>query len=149
MRIPSVFAIVLVAASGAASAEPERIGYGDTQAPKHDATRHDGDWRELATPTPAKHGTEFIVVGKEQGKFDRLRVDADKGSIILRRVKVYFEDGKEKVVQLDRVLGPKHPKAEIDLGTSAAIDRVVVTTEPQGNGEYALYGSSGTGVATR
>ena len=148
MRNPTVFAIVLVAASGAASAEPERVGYGDTKTPKHDAARHDGDWRELATPTPAKHGTEFFEVGKEQGNFDRLRLNADKGTIVVRRVKVYFEDGKEKVVQMDRVLGPKHPTADIDLGTSAPIDRIVVTTEPS-KGEYALYGSSGTGIATR
>jgi hypothetical protein len=149
MRIPTVFAIVLVAASGAASAEPERVGYGDTPAPKHDATRHDGDWKALATPTPAKHGTEFVVVGAEQGYFDRLRLAADKGTVVLRRVKVYFDDGKEKVVQLDRVLGPKHPSADVDLGVAKKIDRIVVTTEPQGGGEYELYGSSGTGVAAR
>ena len=48
----------------------------------------------IATPTPASHGTEFVVVGKEQGSFGKLRVDADKGKVIVRRVRIYFDDGK-------------------------------------------------------
>ena len=150
MRISSVFAIVLVAATGAASAEPERIGYGDSKPPKHDAARHDGDWTQLATPTPAKHGTEFVEVGKELGKFGKLRIDADKGTVIVRRVKIYFDDGKLQVVNVDRSLGAKHKSAEIEVrGPAAAIDRVVITTEAQTNGEYSLYGSSTEGVAQR
>ncbi len=147
MRIPSVFAIVLVATAGAASAEPARVSYGDTKAPDN-AARH-GGWQQLASPTPVSHGTEFIVVGKDLGKFDRLRVDANKGTVVVRRVKIYFENGKDKVVNVDRVLGPKQKSTEIDLKAPAEIDRVVITTEPQGKGEYALYGSSGEGVATR
>jgi hypothetical protein len=149
MTIPSVFAIVLVAAAGAASAEPDRISYGDTKAPDKHAPGRDNGWTQLATPTPASHGSEFIVVGKEQGRFDKLRIAADKGTVIVRRVKIYFEDGKEKVVNVDSVLGPKHKSTDIELKAPAEIDRVVITTEPQGKGEYALYGSSGEGVASR
>ncbi len=155
MRIPSGFAIVLVAATGVAAAQPkqeennERVRYGDTDKPKHDAARDDSGWKQLATPTPVKHGTEFIEVGKDQGNFDKLRVDADKGRVVVRRVKIFFEDGKQQVVEVDKVLDGKHRSAEIDLKTQQPIDRVVITTEPHGSGEYALYGSSGPGVATR
>jgi hypothetical protein len=157
MSIPSVFAIVLVATAGVAAAQPkqeennERVRYGDMDKPKpHDAARDDSGWKQLATPTPAKHGTEFFEVGKDQGNFDKLRVAADKGRVIVRRVKIFYEDGKQQVVQLDRVLDAKHKDALIDLKAGPrTIDRVVITTEPQGNGEYALYGSSGEGVATR
>ncbi|MGE5185315.1 MAG: hypothetical protein ACM31C_24770 [Acidobacteriota bacterium] len=155
MRNPSVFAIVLVATAGVAAAQPkqeennERVRYGDLDKPKSDAARDAGGWRQLATPTPVKHGTEFIEVGKDQGNFDKLRVDADKGRVVLRRVKIYFEDGKQQDVELDKVLDRKHKSAEIDLKAQKPIDRVVITTEPHGSGEYALYGSSGPGVATR
>jgi hypothetical protein len=153
MRIPSVFAIVLVGTAGIASAQPkqeennERVRYGDHDADKRDAARHDA-WTQLATPTPAKHGTEFVVVGKEQGNFDKLRLDADSGRVIVRRVKIIYDDGQQKVVDLDRVLAGKHKSATIDLQGPKAIDRIVVTTEPETNGMYAIYGSSGT-VATR
>jgi hypothetical protein len=149
MRISSVFAIVLVAATGVASAEPERIGYGDSKPPKPDAARQEGGWTQLATPTPAKHGTEFVVLDKDLGKFGRLRVDADKGTVIVRRVKIYFKDGKQQVVDVDRSLNARRKSAEIDLKAPHEIDRIVVTTEPQTNGEYTIYGSSPVGVATR
>ena len=155
MQIPSGFAIVLVATAGVAAAQPkqeennERVRYGDMDKPKHDAARDDGGWKQLATPTPAKHGTEFIEVGADQGTFDKLRVDADQGRVVVRRVKVFFEDGKSQVVNVDRVLDSRHRSAEIDLKADKPIDRVVVTTEAQGGGEYALYGSSGNGIATR
>jgi hypothetical protein len=144
MRIPSVFAIVVMAATGAASAEPARIRYGDTKAPDHES-----GWTQLATPTPAKHGTEFVMVGKELGKLGRVRIDADKGTVIVRRVKVYFADGTQQVVNVDRSLGPKHESAEIALKAPAEVDRIVVTTEPQTKGEYTIYGSSPVGVAER
>ncbi len=155
MRIPSGFAIVLGATAGVAAAQPkqeepnERVRYGDVDKPKHDAARDEGGWKQLATPTPVKHGTEFIEIGKDQGNFDKLRVDADKGRVVVRRIKVYFEDGKHQDIELDRVLDAKHKSTEIDLKQARPIDRVVITTDAHGDGAYALYGSSGTGVATR
>ncbi len=162
MRYLAVFATVVGAAAHYASAQPKqeettkqeentaRVRYGDEGPPKSDATGHEaGSWLQLATPTPAKHGTEFVFVGKEQGAFDKLRLDADKGKVIVRRVRIYFDDGKQQVVDVDRALGAKHKSAEIELKAPHAIDRIVITTEPQTNGTYALYGSSAEGVATR
>ena len=161
MRYLAVFATVVVAAARVAASPPEqekntkqeenteRVRYGDEGAPKSDAPAHEGGWQQLATPTPAKHGTEFVFVGKEQGAFDKLRVDADKGTVIVRRVRVYFDDGKQQVFDVDRALNAKHKSAVVELKGAQAIDRVVITTETQGNGTYALYGSSVEGVATR
>jgi hypothetical protein len=171
MRYLAVFATVVVTAARAASAPPEqekntkqeenteRVRYGDEGHPnsrnaiggkaKSDAPGHEGGWVQLATPTPAKHGTEFVFVGKEQGAFDKLRVDADKGTVIVRRVRIYFDDGKQQVIDVDRALNAKHKAAVVELKSAQAIDRIVITTEPQGNGTYALYGSSVEGVATR
>lgn len=152
MTIRRVFAIVVLAMATTAAAEPKpeenngRIRYGDDEGAHatKPASQTEG-WIVLATPTPAKHGTEFVVVGKDQGMFGKLRLDA-KGTVMLRRVKVYFDDGSQKTFALDRMLDAKRPFTEIDLGTPKPIDRVVVTTDAQTTGEYAIYGSSSAGA---
>jgi hypothetical protein len=173
MKIPGVFALVLVTSTSLATAEPRhlpdtaRMSHEDKQeenngrlsykddAPVDKVAPTNGDWVELATPTPASHGTEFLVVGKEQGEFAHLRFDASSGTVILRRVRVYYDDGKQKVVDLDKVLRAHHgagSSASIDLGDPKSIDRIVVMTEPQTKGSYAVYGTgndSGTSVARK
>jgi hypothetical protein len=152
MRLSAGFTFVLVGAATVASAQPgpdettERIRYGD-----HGNTRRDtnaDDWVQLATPTPASHGTEFIVVGKEQGAFAQLRIDAD-GKVMVRRVKIYFDDDKQQTVVLERNLGDKRRSVTIPLVSPQEIDRVVVTTDSSSKGSYSVYGSSTAGVAAR
>lgn len=132
----------------AASAEPKqeeisgRVSLNEIADQKSDA-RDPGAWIELATPTPAKHGTEFVMVGKDAGVFSKLRIDATTGRTNLVRVKVYFDDGEAKTVRLDRALHPRrNPSAIVDLGEPKLIDRVVITTERHTKGTYSLYGSS-------
>jgi hypothetical protein len=148
MKIPAVFALVVVSAATVASAQPkqeennERLSYKDDKPLDRAApAEHDGDWVQLATPTPARHGTEFIEVGKEQGQFAQLRLDATAGSVIVRRVHIYFEGGKQKVVDVDQVVRAHGRVAHIDLGSPKAIERMVVTTEPQGHGSYEIFAS--------
>lgn len=154
MKIPGVFTIVLVAGAATASAQPVhhenagRVSYKDDRPTQHTAPQ-DG-WVQLATPTPASHGTEFIVVGADQGQFAQVRVDASKGRIELRRVTVYFVDGHHKTIDVDRVIDArKHGSELIDLHAPVAIDRIVVSTEPQSRGSYAIYGTGGTGGMAR
>ena len=155
MRLSAGFAIVLSVAASVASAQPgpvensERIRYGDMDKdhPRHN-TGDQADWVQLATPTPASHGTEFIVVSKDIGALAQLRLDVD-GKVIVRRVKIIYVDGNQQVVNVDRLLGGKQRSATIALTTPQPIDRVVVTTEPQTKGSYALYGSSVAGIASR
>jgi hypothetical protein len=110
--------------------------------------RAPSQWLELADATPAKHGTEFVVVGAQQGSFSRLRVEAAKGRTTVRRVTVAFSDGTKKTYKVEKTVTEKFRKfVDIDLGTSKPIEQVVVTTDRQTRGEYALYGSSGTGTA--
>jgi len=148
MKIPGVFALVVIAAGTAASAEPKpeentgRYSYKDAERVDHTGSADDG-WVQLASPTPASHGTEFVVVGKEAGNFATLRLDATDGTVIMRRVRVFFDDGKQKVIDVDKVMRAKKGSTEwIVLGEPKAIDRIVVTTEPQTKGSYAIYGSS-------
>jgi hypothetical protein len=148
MEIPSVFAIVLVGLVGTASAQPGRIRYGDAKPPDPAPAPVEDTWTKLTTPTPAMHGTEFIEVGKEAGMFGKLRIEAHRATVVVRGVKIYFDDGTTKFVQVDTALAPKK-STDIDFKTPRAIDHIVITTEQHGKGEYDLYGSSPTGVAAR
>ena len=155
MKIPGVFAIVLVGASSIAAAQPKpkedtgRISYSDKKQSKR-ATPQDGDWVQLATPTPASHGTEFVVVGKEAGEFGRLRIAPSDGRVVVRRVKIYFDDGKQKTVDVDKTIDANRGNAAfIDLDSAKAIDRIVISTETGTRGSYELYGAAGTGGVAR
>jgi hypothetical protein len=154
MKVSVVFTMILVGAAATATAEPKqeetsgRVSLNENK-PHDDAPRQPGDWVELASPTPAKHGTEFVIVGKDAGAFSKLRLQAAKGKTIVRKVKVFFADGDDKfavkTVQLDKIL-PQGKSTYIDLGDSRTIDRIVVQTETYTGGQYAVYGSSGDGV---
>lgn len=150
MRCPTLFTLIVAATATAASAEPKqeeisgRVSLNENDGTKSDEPRPPSDWVELATPTPAKHGTEFIVVGREAGTFSKLRVEATTGRTNLRKVKVFFDDGTTKTVLIDKALSAKRRKsALVELGNAKSIDRIVVTTETHTRGEYAVYGSGG------
>jgi hypothetical protein len=155
MNIRRVFAIVLFAASSVATAQPKpkedtgRISYNEKIARQQRENPQDG-WVQLATPTPANHGTEFVVVGKDAGEFDQLRIAPSSGTVIVRRVKIYFDDGKQKIVDVDKIINAERNNAAlIELDSPKPIDRVVITTEPQTRGSYALFGAIAGGVARR
>lgn len=105
--------------------------------------RQAGDWVKLATPTPSRHGTEWIVVEHYLGTFRTLRIDVTAGSVRVRRVVVEFHNGKSSTFDIDRYLTARHPSAYVDLGAPRAIDRIVVTTARKPAGSYEVHGSFG------
>jgi hypothetical protein len=155
MRSPTVFALILLGSGAAASAEPKqeetsgRVSLNEKDDQKRDAPRSPSDWVELASATPAKHGTMFFMVGKDAGSFSKIRLDAAKGKTFVKRVKVVFADGGgEKVVQLDRALSTKRNRSlVVDLGEPRPIERVVITTEAT-SGQYSVHGTAGGGVVS-
>jgi hypothetical protein len=150
MKTSALFTLILVGATGVAAAQPEpaepsgRVSYTENGAAKPAAAQQaTGDEVELATPTPASHGTEFVVVGKEAGAFSQLRLATTAGRVIVRTVRIFFDDGTSRAVQVDSILDANRKKdATIDLKGVKSIDHVTVTTEP-GRGSYALYGTTG------
>lgn len=119
--------------------------------PKQDAPRAPSEWVELASPTPARHGEQFILVGEDAGGFGKLRIDAVKGGIPVKQVRVMFVDGTEKTYRVNKRIDAKRKKSVfVDLPTTQEIEHVVVVTDRRSKGEYSLYGS-GTGgvIATR
>ena len=159
MKSSALFTAFVLGAAATVSAQPTReaapkqeensgrVRLDDTKPDKPaDATA--AAWIELASPTPAKHGTEFVMVGKKLGAFSRIRIDAARGKTIVRTVKIYFDDAKPKIVQVDTILSDRRKSAFIELGDAKTIDRIVVNTETHTAGEYAIFGTSGDGVVS-
>jgi hypothetical protein len=152
MRSPTVLALIVLGSSTTALAEPKQEeSSGRVSLKENDATndppRVAAEWVELADPTPAKHGKQFIIVGRESGYFSRLRVDAAKGRTYVRHVRVLFDDGTSKTVRLERAVSTKKRKsAIIDIADEPrAIAQIIVTTDREG-GQWSLYGIGTGGV---
>jgi hypothetical protein len=150
MKSSAVFTLILVSAVATASAQPEpaepsgRVSYTDSAAAaKPAAAQQSAGEVQLADPTPANHGTEFIVVGKDAGSFSQLRLAATSGKVTVRRVRIFFADGTQRAVDVDSVLATGRD-ARVDLNGAKAIDRVTVATDT-GPGSYALYGTAASG----
>ena len=150
--LPIASAIALVATTATARPKPHEISgrFSDVVPQSERTPRSDGHWVELAAATPVNHGTEFIIVGPEAGRFSQLRVDACAGTVILLRVRVFDDHGTVQSVSIGRTLDRMHKSALIDLPTWKAIDQIAITTDPHTDGKYAVYGSSReTSIAAR
>ena len=152
MKTSALFTLILVGAVPTASAQPEpaepsgRVSYTDQAAlAKPAAAQQAGGEVQLADPTPANHGTEFIVVGKDAGSFSQLRLAATTGKVTVRRVRIFFADGTQRAIDVDSVLGGQRD-ARVDLKAPREIDHITVSTE--GHGDYALYGIAAKGNLT-
>lgn len=150
--------MIVVGAGSVASAEPKqnetsgRVSYAENaDSAKADEPRRPGEWVELASATPSKHGTEYVMVGKDAGSFSQLRIEAVKGRTEVQVVKVVFDDGTVKRVRVDKRISTKRDKTlVVDLKKPHVIDHIEVTVDSGLGGHYAVYGSSGAGsVATR
>jgi hypothetical protein len=152
MRSPRVLALIVVGISTTAAAEPKqeeisgRVSLNENDA-TNDPPRAPSEWVELADPSPAKHGKQFIIVGRQAGYFSRLRVDAAKGRTHVRSVEVQFDDGTTKTVRLNRTISTSGRKsALVELADEPkAIEQIIVTTDRVG-GEWSLYGIGTGGV---
>lgn len=148
MKSSTVFALIVAGHVGIAYAQPKqeeisgRVSLDDPATDNSDGVRSSSEWVELATPTPANHGTEYIIVGADAGTFSQLRLAPASGRTNVVRVKVFFADGDTKTVRVDRTLSTKRKKsAYVDLGAPRTIDRIAVTTETHTKGTYAVYGT--------
>jgi hypothetical protein len=136
----------LVGAVGTATAQPKpeetsgRVSLNET-APADQPPRSPDDWVELASATPAKHGNEYVVVGKDQGGFARLRIDAAKGAVAVKSVTVELADGTSKTYRVNKRIDGKRKSVFVDLPTTSEIEHIVVSTDRRSAGEYAVFGS--------
>lgn len=141
MTTPRLVAMLLAAASATALAQgdlDERVPYAQPYR------RHSNqEWREIASPTPSRFGTEYIEVGRAAGWLRTLRIDVTAGTVHLRRVRVVFREGPAETFYLDRWLDRHRPTVYVDLGRPRVVEQLIVTTDRRPAGSYAIYGSSG------
>ena len=145
MKVLSLLPVIAMAAT-TATAQPTREEAGGRVSyivPQRKPTPpSEVHWIELASPTPVKHGTEFIIVGADAGRLSQLRVDAYAGTVILLRLRVFAHDGTVQTMRLGRTLDRTHKSVVIDLFPWTAIDQIAITTETRTQGKYTVYGSS-------
>lgn len=157
MRSSALFTVFVVGAVSVASAEPKpeetsgRVSYTENaDSAAADEPRQPSDWVELASATPSKHGTEYVIVGRDAGAFSQLRIDAVKGRTEVLTVKIVFTDNSVKKLRLNKMISAKRNKAQlVDLETTKAIDHLEISVNPAMGGRYAVYGSSGTSSVAR
>jgi hypothetical protein len=137
-----IFAVMLVALTAVAHADEHggRVTLGKQQHPAAGRV-HDGAWTELASTTSAAHGTEYVMIGREAGRYSQLRVVADNGWIEVRRLHVFFGDGSDHTYEVDRAIGRHHERAvTVPLNVAKEIERIAVTTSRESEGNYSVYG---------
>jgi hypothetical protein len=146
MRIPTITGLILAGSVAVVTASPdprettERLRYnGGADEAKH----ADGDWVEIATPTPTSHGREYIDVGAGAGTFRRIRISATTGRPIVRMVKVSYKDGTQRKVRVDAVIDKQRP-AYVDLKGAHEIERIVIEADTDSHGTYSLEGEVDT-----
>jgi hypothetical protein len=152
MKILAISGLLLAAFASDVSAAPskdetaERVSYTSDTPAKRSPTNPEGEWVQLASPTPCKHGRTFITV---DGRYAQLRVDAAKGRPLVQSVRIVYANGKDRVVRIGRTLAGKQKTAVVEL-SGALIEHIVVQTDARSRGSYTVTGVPvSTGVATR
>jgi hypothetical protein len=150
-RCMKALTLIAMLAAGTASAQPreEHGGRVPYHAPLPSQPTVVDDWVPLTTPTPTKHGTEWISVDRTVGPIRTLKLVATSGTVHVQRVQVVFAGGRTATFNLDRHLSPRRPSANIDFGGRVIVEQVIVTTARRPVGTYTVQGSLGaaaTGV---
>ncbi|CAN5737248.1 hypothetical protein BH11MYX3_BH11MYX3_16450 [soil metagenome] len=140
------FTLIAMLVAGTAFAQPReerggRVLYHAAEASQPSV--RDG-WVLLSTPTPTKHGTEWISIDRTVGPMRTLKLVATSGSVHVQRVQVVFSSERTVTYNLDKHLSPRRPSTNIDFGGRFTIAQVVVTTARRPVGTYTVQGSLGT-----
>lgn len=98
-----------------------------------------GRWTPLGRGFNAR--TERQVIPMGGNRFRRLRLEGVRGQPLVTRVVVEFGDRTSQTVDLSSSLSGGAGEV-IDLnGGTRRVNRVIVFTDPQARGTYAVYGS--------
>ncbi len=141
-----IVAVLVLAATSISGAQPReerggRVPYGPRMRPRPAPPPRTGDWVRLATPTPTRHGTEWIVLDPRTSEFRALRIEATSGTVHLRRVRVEFANGQVSTFHVGQRLTHRRPNARIDFGVRRHVERIAITTARSPAGTYVVYGS--------
>jgi hypothetical protein len=141
--LPILTALALGASAGSAFAEPDRPldAYDRSTYGRY---HRDRGWVTLTAPLANFNNREFIRIGRDQGRFERLRLDVEAGRVYVRQVLINFADGTSQKLLLNRFLrAGEHIQIDVP-GRARAINRLVVYTDParsrRTRGEYRISG---------
>jgi len=155
MRTTALTFVIVTTAASFVSAAPAReettgrISYNEHRKPVKIALDRQPGWVELASPTPASHGREFILVGANAGALTQLRLTAASGHPEIHLVRVEYEDGSHRVFEVGRVLDGRHRPAYLDLRGAREVRQIIVTSDRRSLGSYLLEGNTTENVAAR
>jgi len=99
-----------------------------------------GRWVPLMRRTDADNGRQFIEVAGRGGRLDKLRIESDRGTPLIKRVAIEYRNGTREVLRVDATLSRGHGQV-IDLQGKKRVSRIVVITDPRFDGVYSVYGT--------
>jgi hypothetical protein len=113
-------------------------GYND-RGYNNDLRYNNGQWVTLVAPVPTVRDRQFITIGPEQGRFDRVRLDMVRGDAFIQQIAVEYMNGRTQVVPINRRVDRRDGSVVIPLdGSERAIKRVIVYTDDRSRGAYTL-----------
>jgi uncharacterized membrane protein YkoI len=139
--------LALAGSSAIALGDPHYDRSGDHDRDRYDrydnsrsSREYRGRWVSLANGYSANASRQFINLKGRAGSFDKIRLEADRGSPVFKQVAIEFTDGNTQVVRIDSRL-PRGAGEVIRLNGNARINRIIVYTEPTRGGSYSVYGA--------
>jgi len=97
-----------------------------------------GRWIPLARMFSAETRRQDIDLRGQVGRFNRLRVEAERGAPVINEVAILYLDRDTQVVRLDVRL--PRGAGEIIRLEGRRIQRIIVYADPGYGGSYSVYG---------
>lgn len=109
-----------------------------------DSSRYARDFREgwipLARRTETLSGRQFINLDGRSKRLDLLRIEADRGTPVIKRIAVEYANGTREIMRVDASLS-RGAGQVIDLQGDRHVSRIVVIADPRYYGMYSIYGT--------
>ncbi|MEO8705993.1 MAG: hypothetical protein ABI867_38545, partial [Kofleriaceae bacterium] len=108
--------------------------FGDTRWSRE----YSGRWTTLGSRYAASSKTNQIFVNN--GRFDKIRVEADRGTPVITKVTIEYNNAAPQYVPMNSRLSQGNGEV-IRLNSNRPIKRVIVYTEPRSGGHFSVYGA--------
>ncbi len=161
MRAMALLTAFAITASTAAYADPPRTYDRDRDYHDRDRDRdHDGNlvrdhydrydrshwyrefhgrWVPITRGNSRTGRTDFFLPGKQ--RYRKIRIEGIRGEPVIAKVAIEFANGGTQLVYVNAAL-PVGAGEVIDLTNDVrTVTRVIVDTNPQSRGQFAVYGS--------
>ena len=109
--------------------------YGDS----HWSRDFKGRWAPLTPSTSARGWSQFLPTASRH--YRKLRIEGLRGQATITKVAIQFDNGTTQIVDMNTPL-PGGTGEVLDLtGGVRTVHRVIVYSDPQTRGTYAVYGA--------